>query len=135
MLHAVHAYMPLPVGLLEVDPRTARRLEADSTAAARASFERAVRSVGISRTKQHLVLGSPPEAIREVATDTGSAIVVMGAVSRSGLKRLFIGNTAEHTLDALECDVLVVKPEGFASRVAQKSRGARRRVVGPAPLV
>ena len=36
-------------------------------------------------------------------------VLVMGAVSRSGLKRLFIGNTAERVLDAVDCDVLVVK--------------------------
>jgi universal stress protein E len=34
----------------------------------------------------------------------------MGAVSRTGLKRIFIGNTAEHVLDSLRCDVMVVKP-------------------------
>jgi universal stress protein E len=33
----------------------------------------------------------------------------MGATSRSGLKRIFIGSTAEHVLDSLQCDVLVVK--------------------------
>jgi nucleotide-binding universal stress UspA family protein len=51
----------------------------------------------------------PIEAIAEVARDTGSAIVVMGAISRSGMKRVFIGNTAELILDAIGCDVLVVK--------------------------
>jgi nucleotide-binding universal stress UspA family protein len=32
-------------------------------------------------------------------------------MSRSGLKRIFIGNTAERVLDGLQCDVLVVKPK------------------------
>jgi universal stress protein E len=41
--------------------------------------------------------------------------VVMGAVSRSGLKGLFIGNTAEDVLDRLHCDLVIVKPEGFAA--------------------
>ena len=36
--------------------------------------------------------------------------LVMGAVSRSALKRLFIGNTAERVLDSVNCDVVVVKP-------------------------
>jgi hypothetical protein len=49
----------------------------------------------------------------------------MGAVSRSGLKRIFIGNTAERTLGAIHCDVLVVKPQRFASRIAQDARGVR----------
>jgi universal stress protein E len=33
----------------------------------------------------------------------------MGAVSRSGLERLLIGNAAQRVLDELKCDVLIVK--------------------------
>jgi universal stress protein E len=40
-------------------------------------------------------------------------LVIMGAVSRSGLKGLFLGNTAEDVLDRLHCDLLIVKPDGF----------------------
>ncbi|HEU4624116.1 MAG TPA: universal stress protein [Steroidobacteraceae bacterium] len=130
-LHAVHAYVPLPVGLLEVDPRTAQQIENDASTLARARLQKVVRSAGVPLTRQHLVLSAPDEAIRDVAQEIGSAIVVMGAVSRSGLKRIFIGNTAERTLDSLDCDVLVVKPAGFASRVARKPRGPRPGVVGP----
>ena len=36
-------------------------------------------------------------------------VVVMGAVSRSGLERLFVGSTAEDVLDKLSCDLLIVK--------------------------
>jgi universal stress protein E len=59
----------------------------------------------------------------------------MGAVSRSALQRVFIGNTAERVLDALACDVLVVKPRGTKTRVAAEERGMR--VVAPpaTPLV
>jgi universal stress protein E len=39
-----------------------------------------------------------------------ASLVVMGAISRSGLKRIFIGNTAEQVLDSLRCDLLIVKP-------------------------
>jgi universal stress protein E len=49
----------------------------------------------------------------------------MGAVSRSGLKGLFIGNTAERVLDSLTCDVLVVKPTDFKRRVSRAVRGAK----------
>lgn len=41
----------------------------------------------------------------------------MGAVSRRGLKRLFLGNTAEEVLDSLPCDLLIVKPAGFETSV------------------
>jgi hypothetical protein len=49
----------------------------------------------------------------------------MGAVSRSGLKRVFIGNTAERVLNQLRCDVLVVKPRHFARRISGKRRGVQ----------
>jgi universal stress protein E len=45
----------------------------------------------------------------------------MGAVSRSGLKRLFVGSTAERMIDHLGCDVLVLKPAGFKSPVSRRS--------------
>ncbi|HJO11835.1 MAG TPA: hypothetical protein QGI39_07320 [Gammaproteobacteria bacterium] len=35
----------------------------------------------------------------------------MGAVSRSRIDRLLIGNTAEKMLDKLESDVLVIHPD------------------------
>jgi len=40
-------------------------------------------------------------------------LVVIGAVSRSALRRLFIGSTAEQVLDKLPCDILIVGPEGL----------------------
>ena len=49
----------------------------------------------------------------------------MGALARSGLKRLLIGNTAERVMDHLPCDLLVIKPKGFRSPVLRRRRGAR----------
>jgi universal stress protein E len=46
-------------------------------------------------------------------------IVVMGAVSRRGLARVFIGNTAEDVLDRLACDLLIVKPAAVARALRQ----------------
>ena len=64
-------------------------------------------------------------------------MVVMGAISRSGLKRLVIGNIAEQVLDALPCDVLVMKPANFKSRVKSRMRGVQlvpRRLTSEARL-
>jgi universal stress protein E len=55
-----------------------------------------------------------------VVKRTRAGIVVMGALSRSGLRRMFIGNTAESVLDALACDVLVVKPTPFKTAVSRR---------------
>jgi universal stress protein E len=69
--------------------------------------------------------GHPINAIPAVAGKVGCNLVVMGAVSRTGLKRLLIGNTAERIIDDLNCDVLVVKPRDFVTRVHRRARGMR----------
>jgi len=96
----------------------------------RQAFEAFRTSVGVPRTRAHLVEDNPVRAIPHLASKLGAGIVVMGALSRSGLERVFIGNTAERILEALDCDVLVVKPRAFGTRVARETRGLR--VVAPA---
>jgi len=127
-LHAVHAYVPMPIDatpseLLKVD--ATKRLDAHAKAKARVGLERVLRRFKIPRARQHLVGRHPMDSIPDLAKELGSAIVVMGAISRSGLKRIFIGNTAERILDAITCDVLVVKPRHFVTRVAREKRGVK----------
>ena len=50
--------------------------------------------------------------------------VVMGAVARSSWKRLFIGATAERTLEDLPCDLLIIKPDWFQTPVSLDSHEA-----------
>jgi universal stress protein E len=89
----------------------------------RAQFDKLLKRAQIPASRKHLVFGDPVTLIPEVARKTGTALVVMGAVSRSALRRVFIGNTAERVLDALPCDVLVVKPGSFVGRVRARPRG------------
>jgi nucleotide-binding universal stress UspA family protein len=104
---------------------TIERLEGEASAAAQSALDRTLRTTRIQKKHRHIVGRHPADAIAQTAQELHSSIVVMGAISRSGLKRLFIGNTAERVLDLLSCDVLVVKPEHFASRVPRARRGAR----------
>jgi universal stress protein E len=70
---------------------------------------------GIAADHTRIMLGTAVDLLAEEAERVRADIVVMGAVSRSRLQRLFIGNTAERVLDQLPCDVLIVKPLDFAS--------------------
>ena len=65
--------------------------------------------------RAHLVEGAAYEMLPEITEREGAGIVVMGAVSRSGLDRIFVGSTAERILDRLHCDVLIIKPDAAAS--------------------
>lgn len=75
--------------------------------------------------KLAVVEGVARDAIPLAAKSLKAQIVVMGALSRSGLQRVLIGNTAEAVLDALPCDVLIVKPGKFQTKVPRKPRGAQ----------
>jgi len=57
--------------------------------------------------------GVPHQVLVETAAERNADFVVMGAVSRSGLKRIFVGSTAERALDRLPCDLIIIKPPGF----------------------
>jgi universal stress protein E len=127
-LHAVHAYVTLPlyvgngfVGNSDV----AAEIEKTAAASAKKQFKRALKLAHIPSTRRHLIERAAQQAIPAVARQIGSSIVVMGAISRSGLKRAFIGNTAERVLNDLGCDVLVVKPKRFKNPVRRATRGVR----------
>ena len=124
-LHTFHAYLPLtvippaPLGqplAVALPPE----LEDTHTAQIAKVFDRFARTAGIPPRRRHLRMGDVRSQLAGVVKRTRAGVVVMGAVSRSGLRRMFIGNTAESVLDALWCDVLVVKPGRFKSVVPKR---------------
>lgn len=79
------------------------------------------RTHGIQNGRVQIMDGLATEMLPIMVADKGADILAMGAVSRSRLRRVLIGHTAERVLDALECDVLIVKPPGFRSPVSRQS--------------
>lgn len=125
----MHANFPSGFGLLMGDPAldgaTVAKVMDLQKSAARAAFEKFAAEAHVPKSRRHLVDADPVSGIPDVARKSGAALVVMGAVSRSGLKRVFVGNTAERVLASLTCDVLVLKPARSKRRVPRKSRGMR----------
>jgi universal stress protein E len=127
-LHALHALVPaLPVAPAMPDgPLVDIGADRDELREiAQRNLARAVDGFDVKRSHCHLVEGRPNEAIPATAKRERCAIVAMGVVSRSGLKRFFIGNTAEFVMDAVTADILVVKPADFESRVPRTGRGVQ----------
>jgi len=138
-LHVMHASYPSIVGA-DVATGAQRAATTWSTLTydelqdqERQVFEEFRANAGIRRTRAHLVEGNPVSVIPRQAAKLKAGIVAMGAVSRSGLERVFIGNTAERVLGALPCDVLVVKPAPATTRATRPARGMR--VKAPAALL
>jgi universal stress protein E len=125
-LHAVYAFNPMPVPIAESGLPLAGAMEAiatDAQSRARKALTRVLNGAAIPESRRYVVPRHPIDAIESAAEETGCSIVVMGAISRAGLKRLAIGNTAERVFDDLPCDLLVVKPRRFTSRVPRARRG------------
>jgi universal stress protein E len=58
----------------------------------------------------HQLPGRTSELLPSFVRSKNAQLVVMGALSRWGLKRMAIGSTAERVMDHLPCDILIVKP-------------------------
>jgi universal stress protein E len=121
-LQVLHAYMPL----VAVEPMVAAaaplvmmppQAEESHTQLVMRTIGQLADKAGIPRSRCHIRMGEVADQLSAYARRSGAAIAVMGAVSRSAIARLFIGNAAERTLDRLTCDVLIVKPRGFRSGV------------------
>lgn len=72
----------------------------------------------ISVVNTHVEEGLPETVIEQVATKIDAELVILGTVGRTGISAALIGNTAEHVIDQLNCDVLALKPDGYVSPLA-----------------
>jgi universal stress protein E len=120
-LHVLHAFDATPVLATPMDSMAMPLPIREITEAMRARHTAAVHELtdahGIARDRVHVHEGRTRERVVSLTDELHAGVVVMGAVSRRGLKRLFLGNTAEEVLDKLPCDLLIVKPAGFETSV------------------
>jgi universal stress protein E len=122
-----HAYAPWPQRASELAELhgAPEEVYADACAAYLRQVEAGVRDLarrhGIPDSHLHAQEGVAPALLPQLARSSAANIVVMGAVARSLWKRTWVGHTAERVLDALDCDLLVVKPPGFRAAVSRQS--------------
>jgi universal stress protein E len=106
-LHVVHAFAtPMGVEL----PPDVRDVLAEEHRKAMAEF---LNTHPVVAERSYLYEGLAHESLQAAAKEHAADFVVMGAVARRGLKRLFIGSTAERVLDRLPCDLVIIKPLDF----------------------
>jgi universal stress protein E len=130
-LHAVHAYAEATARAAGPGAAAASRVQAAAAASARAGLDQALRTSAVAPASRNLIAGEPTRAVRDTARRLRADIVVAGVVSRSALKRVLIGHTAERLLDSLACDLLIVKPAEFKSPVPRAASGPRLLAVEP----
>ena len=84
-------------------------------------FNEVTKFHGLDDKHAHLVAGLTHEELPIMAEKMNADVIVMGAVARNRWKRLFIGATAERTLEFVPCDLLIVKPDWFQTPVEMSS--------------
>jgi len=116
-LRVIHAFDPAPVYAVSTDAMSFPITEPinDAIAALKAQHQAALDELSgqfpIPAGDSQLIEGETREVLVGAVDEYGADVVVIGAVSRSGLKRLALGSTAERVLDFLPCDLLIIKPD------------------------
>lgn len=119
-LHAVHVYLPvfLAAAANEGMPPMVAALSQSDADRERGSRLKEVTALvsdyGVDPANIHLEMGGTALTLPRVARELAADVVAMGAISRSGLKRVLIGSTAEDVLERLPCDALIVKTPDLA---------------------
>ena len=59
----------------------------------------------------HVAEGLPEDIIPNLCETLDAELLVLGSVGRRGISAALLGNTAEHLIDKINCDTLVIKPQ------------------------
>lgn len=112
--HLVNAFPGTPVNIAieipEFNPQeynsTTKHHHADAVAGLAKQFD-------IDSQQCHVLEGMPEDVLPLIANKLDAEMVIIGTIGRTGLSAAIIGNTAEHVIDRLDCDVLAIKPANF----------------------
>lgn len=117
-VHLVNAYPGAPITIAAEIP------EFDSTnyrEAIAANHQQALlvhaEPFGITEANLHVEEGLPEQVIPVLAEQLDAELVVLGTIGRTGFTAALLGNTAEHVIERINCDLLAVKPEGFQTPI------------------
>ncbi|MGF1689827.1 universal stress protein UspE [Photobacterium kagoshimensis] len=118
-VNIVNAYPSTPVNITIELPEFDPASYTDAVRGHHLTSMKALRQKhGIPEEQTCVVEGLPEDVIPQVAEELDAEMVILGTTGRTGLSAIFIGNTAEHTIDSLNCDLLALKPEGYISPLA-----------------
>jgi len=65
----------------------------------------------IASEHQFVREGLPEDIVPLICEELDAELLVLGSVGRRGISAALLGNTAEHIIDKVNCDTLVIKPQ------------------------
>jgi universal stress protein E len=119
-LHVVHVWRLAAETDLrgrQIDAPDVDEIVRSIEAAHQSELNRLLSAYPYDKRTVHLVKGDAEDVISELADTLEVDLVVIGTVGRAGVPGLLIGNTAESVLNAVDCSVLTLKPDGFETPI------------------
>ncbi|GAW97275.1 MULTISPECIES: universal stress protein UspE [Colwellia] len=118
-VHLVNSYPGTPVNIaIEIPEFDASEYNSTMQAHHQEAMRQHANSFAIPLANTYVEEGLPESVIEQVALKIDAELVILGTVGRTGISAALIGNTAEHVIDQLNCDVLALKPDGYVSPLA-----------------
>ncbi|AZQ83764.1 universal stress protein UspE [Colwellia sp. Arc7-635] len=115
-LHLVNSFPGTPVNIaIEIPEFNANDYNLSMLKHHKHAMQEHAKAFNIAPENTHIKEGLPEDVIQSVASKLDAELVILGTVGRTGLSAALIGNTAEHVIDRLNCDVLALKPDGYVS--------------------
>ncbi|TDQ59017.1 universal stress protein E [Mesocricetibacter intestinalis] len=110
-IHLVSAYPPTPINMAIDLPEFHTSEYTNGIRGQHLINMKALRQkFGIDEDHTHVREGFPEDVIPQVAEELEAELVVLGTVGRTGLSAALLGNTAEHVISKLKCNLLAIKP-------------------------
>ena len=117
-LHVVNCYPGAPATIaMEIPEFDTQNYQASVREFHEQALDSLMNTNGDIHAELHLREGMPEDEIPTLAKELDAELVVLGTIGRTGLSAAFLGNTAEHVIERLNCDLLALKPAGFKSPI------------------
>lgn len=118
-IHLVNSYPGTPVNIaIEIPEFNASEYNDTMLNHHKLAMTNHANDFSIPLENTHVKEGLPEDVIQSISEKIDAELVVLGTIGRTGISAALIGNTAEHVIDRLNCDVLAIKPEGYISPLA-----------------
>jgi universal stress protein E len=118
-VHLVNSFPGTPVNIaIEIPEFDASEYNSAMQKHHKEAMNQHASKFGVPVENTYVEEGLPESIIEQVALKIDAELVILGTVGRTGISAALIGNTAEHVIDQLNCDVLALKPHGYVSPLA-----------------
>jgi len=115
-LHLVNSFPGTPVNIaIEIPEFNANDYNLSMLKHHKSAMLEHAKAFNVAQENTHIKEGLPEDVIQSLANELDAELVILGTVGRTGFSAALIGNTAEHVIDRLNCDVLALKPDGYVS--------------------